>query len=125
MPNQQIYYEYINGDLMPYIYVLTFESNEINWDKPVLEYEVIKPFRYDDLYEYDESILTAQIFIDDFIFNVNRMGFFKLNLSRISKRIERVGVDPAVITRFVIGTYDLQELITLLPEERKMTLLIR
>lgn len=120
MPQQRIFYEFINGKLMPYIYVLTFGVGDINWEHPTLAYEAIKPFRHDDLYEFDDSILTTTILFSDFIFNLDHPNRFKLNLKRIKKRIEWNGVDPNVISQFVLGTYDLQELLIFLPKERKI-----
>lgn len=122
MPQQRIYYDYINGKLMPYIYVLTFINGEINWDKPSFEYEVIKPFKHDDFYDFDSSLLTCSIFLSDFIFNDNRPHYFKLNLTSIKARLEQEYIDPYVIKQFVLGTYELQELMQLLPKERTMNL---
>lgn len=124
MPQQRIYYDYIDGKLMPYIYVLTFQNGEINWDKPLFEYEAIKPFKHDDIYDFDHSILTCSIFFTDFIFNNNRPLHFKLNLTSIKSRLERDYIDPYVIKQFVLGTFELQELLQLLPKERSMKLFL-
>lgn len=125
MPNQRIFYDYINGKLSPYIYVLTFDDSEINWNKPYLTYEAIQPFRHENLFEFDDSILTASIFFSDFIFNVDHPNQFKLNMQKIKNRIEWNEVDPYIIRQFVLGTYELQELLILLPQERKLQFVLK
>lgn len=124
MPKQSLYYDFIGGQLSPYLYVLTFESSEIDWDKSILPYQVIKPFIYEDIYELDDSIITSALMFSDFVFNKDTPDIFKLNLKKIKKRIMEQGVDPYIVNQLVLPVYGLNEILEMLPQERVMILKI-
>lgn len=124
MPKQSMYYDYIGGQLSPYLYVLTFEPSDINWEKSILSYQVIKPFIYEDTFELDDSIITSALMFSDFIFNKDTPHIFKLNLKKIKSRIKEQGVDPCVVNQFALSVYGLNEMLEMLPQERVMTLKI-
>ncbi|MBP1917222.1 hypothetical protein J2Z23_004207 [Lederbergia galactosidilyticus] len=119
MPQQRLYYEYENGDLIPYWYALTFDLCEIDWDKPAYYFEVIKPFEYIERIEFDESLISMSIQLADFIFNVNYPNRIGINLKSIKKRIEKHGVDPYIVQQFILSTPELNDFLMFLPQERK------
>jgi len=124
MPQQRIYHEYVDNQLIPYWYVLTFEHSEIRWDKPVLYYDVIAPFELEERDEFDESIASFSIYLSDFIINPNRLNQLGLNLRTIGQRIERYGIDPYVIRQFIVQIPDINDVIKLLPQKLKMDIFI-
>ncbi|MBN6887777.1 hypothetical protein ACUXCC_002920 [Cytobacillus horneckiae] len=124
MPKQSLFYDYIGGHLSPYLYVLTFELSEINWDKSILSYQVVKPFIYEDTFELDDSIITSSLMFSDFVFNVDTPDVFKLNIKKIKKRIMEQGIDPYVVNQFALPVHGLNEMLEMLPKERVMILKI-
>lgn len=119
MPQQRIFFEYIDNQLIPYWYVLTFKPCELNWDKRVFYYDIIKPFEFVERDEYDESLVSVTIHLSDLVFNHDLPGKIGFNINSVRKRIERNGVDPDVVRQLIISTPELDEFINLLPKERK------
>lgn len=124
MPQQRVYFEYINEELVPYWYVLTFQPCEINWDKPVLYFEVIQPFEYIERWEFDESLLSTSIYLSDLIINPVSPTELGIDLRSIKNRILKHGVDPDVILQLIIQFPDIDDVLQLMPNERKMNLIL-
>jgi hypothetical protein len=124
MPQQRLYYEFMETQLAPYWYVLTFQSGELNWDKPIYHFTPIAPFEYVERDEFDDSLINVSIQLTDFILNPDLPDSIGINLKNVKKRIERHGVDPYVVRQFIMAPPDINELLSLLPNQRKMSLLV-
>ncbi|MBY0122199.1 hypothetical protein [Bacillus sp. S/N-304-OC-R1] len=124
MPQQRLYYEYVEKQLVPYWYVLTFSPFELNWDKHIHYYDALKPFEYTGRDEFDESIISMPIYLSDLVFNNDLPGKIGIHLSTIRKRIESIGVDPCLIRQLVLPHPELDEFINILPKELKLNTLI-
>jgi hypothetical protein len=125
MPQQRIYYEYVNQKLIPYWYVLTFSPSELNWDKHVFYYDAIKPFEYIGRDEYDESLIGIAIKLSDLVFNRDLHGKIGIHLSEIRKRVEKNGIDPEIVHQLIIPAPELDDFIKILPEQRKLNFIIQ
>lgn len=124
MPQQRVYHEYVNEKLVPYWYVLTFKPFEINWDKQVHYFDVIKPFEHIERDDFDESIISFSINKSDFLINKNYPGKLGVNLNSIKRRIIQECIDPYVVNQFIVPIPDIDEILNLIPNERKMSVLI-
>jgi hypothetical protein len=124
MPQQRLYFEYVDNDLVPFWYVLTFKYGEVNWDNDVFYFTPIQPFEYVERYEFDESLIAVTIFYSDFVFNTSYPEKFGININSVKKRIERHGLDPDIVRQFIISIPDINDLLSMLPTERKLTLLV-
>lgn len=124
MPEQRLFFEYINGVLSPFWYVLTFQLCEINWDKHVFYYQPIKPFEFVEREEYDESLPGVTIHLSDLVFNYDLPGQIGINLNLVRKRIERNGVEPEVVRQLILTAPELDDFINLLPTERKINFML-
>jgi hypothetical protein len=124
MPQQRLYYEFMESELVPYWYVLTFQPCEINWDKLVLHFTPIAPFEFVERHEFDDSLINVSIQLTDFILNPDIPGRIGINLDNVKKRIERHGVDPYVVRQFVIFPPDINELLSFLPNQKRINLLV-
>ncbi|MBU5213259.1 hypothetical protein [Heyndrickxia oleronia] len=118
MPQQRVYHEYVNEKLVPYWYVLTFKPFEINWDKPVHYYDVIKPFEFIERDEFDESVITFSLKISDFLVNRDYQNKLGMNIKMIKNRIEVNEIDPEVIHQFILPYPDVEEILHLVPNNR-------
>lgn len=125
MPQQRLYYDYVDNQLIPYWYVLTFEYGGINWDKPVYYYEAYKPFEFIERHEFDDSIITTSISLADLIFNKHKPGQIGLNINAIKEKIFRYGVDPWVVRQLLLPSHEIGELTSMLPGERQMNLVLQ
>jgi hypothetical protein len=124
MPQQRLYYEYVDEKLIPYWYVLTFRPCELNWDNPIFHFDVIKPFEYVERDEFDESKISMSIYLTDLILNDKSPERMGVNLNTIKSRLIRYKVDPGIVRQFIISAPEVYDLLELLPKHRKMDLLV-
>lgn len=120
MPKQQIYYEYVNEELVPYWFVLTFQTCEINWNEAVIYLEIAPPFEFIERDEFDDSIISTSLFITDLVMNASQEGKIGIQLNPVKERIERHGLDPDLVEQFIIPIPDINEVLHLLPNTRKI-----
>ncbi|MGE8207751.1 hypothetical protein ACQKP0_25095 [Heyndrickxia sp. NPDC080065] len=120
MPQQRVYYDYVNKKLVPYLYVMTFKHNEINWDKPVVYFDVIKPFEYIGIDDFDESIISISINKGELLLNKSTPGKLGIHLNSVKKRIMNHNVDPDEVKQFILCFPDVEEVLHLVPNERKL-----
>ncbi|MDQ0860944.1 hypothetical protein [Bacillus sp. V2I10] len=124
MPRQRVYYDYVNGDLVPYWYVLTFKQNEISWDRNRFFFDAIAPFEYFNRDQYNDSILSVSIFKSDLIFNQNIPNRVGIDLRNVSQRIRKYNLCPSEIRQFILPIPDIEEVLRLLPNRRKKSFVI-
>jgi hypothetical protein len=124
MPQQRLYYEYVDKLLIPYVYVLTFQSHELRWDKPVYFYGAIAPINYVGIEEFDDSLNNSVIYYSDFIFQEHNPTRFGLNLTKIKVRIESHNVDPYVINQLILHNQDISKVMSMIPGENKMEFIL-
>ncbi|MBL5769042.1 hypothetical protein [Heyndrickxia sporothermodurans] len=124
MPQQRVYHDYVNEKLVPYWYVLTFKPCEIDWDKSVFYFDVIKPFEFIERDEFDESILTFSLKMSDFLVNRDYPNKLGINIKTIKNRILNNGIDPYVVQQFILPYPDVEEILYLVPNKRTMELVI-
>ncbi|MCM3111642.1 hypothetical protein [Lederbergia lenta] len=119
MPQQRLYYEFVDNQLIPYWYVLTFQHQEIDWEKSIIYYDAISPFEYVERHEFDDTQVSMLIHLSDLIFNQNTQSI-GISLKNVRKRIDRYGVDPYIVQQFVLSIPDLDDFLTFLPTSRKI-----
>ncbi len=124
MPQQRLYYEYIDDQLVPYWYVLTFEPCELDWDKPMHYFKAFKPFEFVERDGFDDSQVGISIYLADLVFNKFSPEKVGINLTAVKRRINQHGVDPYMIQQFIISLPELDDLLGLLPIERKLNLVL-
>ncbi|MGD6993949.1 hypothetical protein [Sutcliffiella horikoshii] len=125
MPQQRVYYEYVNGNLVPYWYVLTFEKKELDWDNKIHYYELIAPFEKFERDEFDDSIISISILVADFVVSNAYPGQLGINLSRLKERITRLELDVDIVQQFIIQMPDIEEVSSLWPNHRKKQFLLK
>lgn len=109
MPKQRVFYDYIDGNLVPYWYVLSFRYNEIPWDHETYF------FGRDD---FDDSVLSASVNIEDLRTNEILESKLGLNLNKIKQRLYKHDTYPDEVTQFIIQLPDIEEILCLLPNKR-------
>lgn len=126
LPKQSLYYEFVDDRLVPYWYVITFEPSQIPWEDSTCFFQLIAPFEHFERDEFDENIISMAIHIDDLIINKEKKNMFGLNLERIKNRLSNeLLLDPYVVRQFIIPMPDIEEVLLLIPNERKATFLLR
>jgi hypothetical protein len=119
MPQQRLYYEDVDGKVVPYWYVLTFRPGEIDWDKDFYFYTPIAPFRYIERDNFNDELPYTQIYYFELFRDITeRLG---IDLFSIKQRMK---IDPSIFRQFVVQIPDIDEVLKLLPKERKMTILL-
>lgn len=125
MPRQRVYYDYFEGKQVPFWYVLTFKKQEIPWEKDTFYFEVIAPFEYYGRDEFDDSVISVSINIEDLITNNLQDCNLGLDLNRIKERVLMYGVELYEISQFIIQLPDIEEVLKLLPNERKTSFILK
>jgi hypothetical protein len=123
VPKQRVFYDYIDGNLVPYWYVLSFRYNEIPWDQETYFFEINAPFEYFGQHDFDDSILSASVNIEDLITNEILETKLGLNLNKIKQRLYKHGTYPDEVTQFIIQLPDIEEILCLLPNKRNFFIL--
>ncbi|MGG3798026.1 hypothetical protein [Metabacillus fastidiosus] len=118
MPRQRVYYDYVNGELIPYWYVLTFKPNQIEWDTSIIYFNIIAPFEYFSRDNFDDSILSISILMSDIVTNKDKPNILGIQLKRIKENILKYDVDPNLCRQFILQVPDIQEVLNLLPNKR-------
>lgn len=121
MPQQRLYYDFMDGQLIPFWYVLSFDPGEINWEKSAFYYNAIKPFTFIERSEFDESLISMSMQLSDLIFNLDHLYRIGINLKSLRKRIERHGVDPYVVKQFILSVPELNDFLAYLPVQRQIS----
>lgn len=124
MPKQRVYYDYVNEELVPYWYVLTFNNNEVSWDKNVFFFDAIAPFEYLNRDQYNDSLISVSVYMSDFIFNENQPHRIGIDLCNVSKRVLKYDVFPSEVKQFIIPIPDINEVIKLLPNRKIQSFII-
>ncbi|MCM3598657.1 hypothetical protein M4D55_23140 [Metabacillus idriensis] len=124
MPRQRIYYDYVNEELVPYWYVLTFKSNEITWDKNVFFFDAIAPFEYLNRDQFNDSLISVSIYMSDLILNADNHQRIGINLNNVSKRVLKYDLFPSEVKQFIIPIPDINEVIKLLPNRKNQSFII-
>ncbi|TYR80029.1 hypothetical protein FZC66_12905 [Priestia megaterium] len=75
--------------------------------------------------DFDDSIMSATINIEDLLTNNLHECQLGLNLNQIKKRILKHGVEPWEISQFIIQLPDIEEVLKLLPNERKASFILK
>ncbi|OAK72656.1 hypothetical protein [Lederbergia galactosidilytica] len=120
MPQQRLYYDFMDGHLMPFWYVLSFDPGEIDWDKQAFYYDAIKPFVFIERGDFDESLISMSISLSDLLFNMDFPNRIGINLKRLKRKIESHRVDPYVIQQFILSTPEINDFLMFLPARRHM-----
>ncbi|MGG3803119.1 hypothetical protein [Metabacillus fastidiosus] len=122
MPRQRIYYDYVNEELVPYWYVITFKHHQIDWDQSTLYFQVTAPFEYFDRDNFDDSILSLSILMSDIVIHKNDPSKIGIHLKRIKETLLNHGADPSLCRQFIIQIPDIQDILHLLPNKRNFFL---
>lgn len=124
MPKQRVYYDYVNEELVPYWYVLTFKNNEITWDKNSFFFDAIAPYEYLNRDQYNDSIISVSIYMNDLIFNTDQLNRIGINLKNVSQRVRKYNVCPSEVKQFIIPIPDINDVLKLLPNRRNQSFII-
>lgn len=118
MIKQRVYHEYVNEKLVPYWYVLTF--NQLDWDKPVTYFDVHPPFEYFERDMFDDSMPAVSVTMNELILNDDYPRKLGIYLKRVKQRIIEHGWDPTLFRQFIFQIPDIDEVLQLIPNRRKM-----
>ncbi|MGF2617778.1 hypothetical protein FZC84_12105 [Rossellomorea vietnamensis] len=123
MPQQRIYHEYVNGELVPFWYVLTFQPGEIEWEADAYYFTPIQPFHFEERDQFDDSFVSASLYLEDLL-TVERLGQIGINLNRVKKRIDRYGAEPSLVRQFIVQMPDIEDVVQLLPARREQSFIM-
>lgn len=102
MPKHQLFHEKVDGQIIPYWYVISYKDNELNWDKYVLYIDYQLPYQYQNRNNFNDSIPSISLDISDFIFLQSDLTRFCINLKKLKKRIHQYNLSPSMFKQFII-----------------------
>ncbi|MFD2442893.1 hypothetical protein ACFSO7_02735 [Bacillus sp. CGMCC 1.16607] len=120
MPQQRVYYDLVNDEMVPYWYVLTFQTGELDWNKPIFYFEVYSPFEFIGRDDFDDSIISTTILLSDLVVQSNTPSQIGINLTSLKKRLSIYNVDCDLVRQFVLTMPDVEEILSLIPNKRTM-----
>lgn len=120
MPIQYLDYQYIDGELSPYYFILKLFKGEVDWDKHTFYFDLIAPIKSEEYSKIDETLINCGVSMADLIINKeypNRLG---INLNSLKKRLSFDVHDPSVIEQFILYVPDVKEIIGQFPQKHRM-----
>ncbi|MEJ8547139.1 hypothetical protein [Brevibacillus borstelensis] len=106
-----VYYEYFEGQLAPFKYVITFRQSEIDWDKNTIYVPINAPFQRLESEDFNPSSLGISVTLDDMTLHSDKAGKFGIRLAPLKIRAIEGGVDYRDIEQLIIQVADLEELL--------------
>ncbi|KQL17648.1 hypothetical protein [Cytobacillus solani] len=124
MPVQYLDYQYVDGELSPFYYVLKLFKGEVDWDKHTFYFDLMVPIRSEEYSEIDENLINYGVQISELIINKDYPHKLGINLSALKKRISFDIHDPSVIEQFILYAPDVMGVVGVLPQEQRMEFMI-
>ncbi|WP_368657669.1 hypothetical protein AB3Z07_21395 [Metabacillus halosaccharovorans] len=126
MAKHQLFHESVQGELVPFWYVIQFDKDEIDWDKNIIYTPVKLPVEYKNRDEFERYKLSLPIKVSDLVFNSSDTTKIGINLRKLKKNINNHGLSYNSFQQFVFLCSDTRELIKFLPNsERRLLYLER
>ncbi|MCV9886277.1 hypothetical protein [Metabacillus halosaccharovorans] len=123
MPKFTLFHDYVDGNLVPYWFVMTFRENEIEWNKSVFYITIEMHLEHSNRDHYNNSIPSYPVYLKDLIFNDGQPGKVGIHLKGVRKRLNKHKIDPYIINQFIIPFPDTHDLLKLMPNKKKILLL--
>ncbi|MFE8697930.1 hypothetical protein ACFYKT_16435 [Cytobacillus sp. FJAT-53684] len=124
MPKQYLDYQYVDGELSPFYYVLKLFKGEVNWDKHVFYFDLFPPIKSEEYSEIDESLINYCVHASELIINKDYPNKLGVNLKALKKRLAFDIHDPSVIEQFFLYAPDVISIVGEFPTEYKMGFMI-
>lgn len=115
MAKHQLFHESVQGELVPFWYVIQFDKDEIDWDKNIFYTPVKLPVEYKNRDEFDRYKLSLTIKVSDLVFNSSDTTKIGINLRKLKKSIINHGLSYNSFQQFVFLSSDTRELLKFLP----------
>lgn len=124
MPKQYLDYQYVDGELSPFYYVIELSKGEVNWDKNIFYFDLITPILSTEYSEINEFLFSYNVSSTDLILNKEFPHRLGINLRSLKKRIYCDIHDPNVIEQFIMYAPDVEMILNQIPSQRTMSLLL-
>ncbi|MGN7183727.1 hypothetical protein [Cytobacillus kochii] len=125
MPELILDYQYIDGELKPFYFVIKPAKEEINWNKNVFHFDLLPPITSEEFSNFDETLINCTISLSELIINrdiKNRLG---INLKSIQHKLTPDIHDPSIIEQFIIYAPDLLEVIGEFPTNQMRKFIVK
>ncbi|MEK4924149.1 hypothetical protein MKX78_19770 [Cytobacillus sp. FSL R5-0569] len=121
MPKQILDYQYIDGNLEPFYFIIKPYKGEINWNKNVFHFDLLPPIISKEFTNFDETLINCTISLSELIVNKDIKNRIGINLKSIKHKLTPDIHDPSIIEQFIIYAPDLLEVIGTIPNEKVKT----
>lgn len=120
MPVQYLDYQYVDGELSPFYYVLKLFTGEVDWDKHTFYFDLMVPIKSEEYSEIDENLINYGVHISELIINKDYPNKLGINLNSLKKRLSFDVHDPSVIEQIFLYAPDVLSLIGQFPTENRL-----
>ncbi|TCJ01333.1 hypothetical protein [Cytobacillus praedii] len=120
MPVQYLDFQYLDGELSPFYYVLKLFKGEVDWDKHTFYFDLMVPIRSEVYSEIDDNLINYGVHISELIINKDYPNKLGINLSALKRRISFDIHDPSVIEQFLLYAPDVMGIIGEFPRVNRM-----
>jgi hypothetical protein len=108
-----IYYEEIDGGILPYWFGISFENGDVDWTNDTFYFDIEAPFERAYGPDLDLQVLSVSVDYSDILrTNIykNKLG---INLNRIKQRALEYDTDVGDIQQFLFLFSDIEEILSL------------
>jgi hypothetical protein len=124
MPVQYLDYQYVDGELSPFYYVLKLFKGEVDWDKHTFYFDLMVPIKSEEYSEIDETLINYGVHISELIINKDFPNKLGINLTALKRRLAFDIHDPSVIEQFILYAPDVVSVVGELPSIQRMEFMI-
>ncbi|MEK5108551.1 hypothetical protein MHI57_17915 [Cytobacillus sp. FSL K6-0129] len=124
MPKQILDYQYVDGEISPFYYVIELYKCEVNWDKSVYYFELMPPIKSVEYSKVNETLISCSLTASDLIINKDIENRIGINLMSLKKRLSFDIHDPSIIEQFIIYAPDIEMLISQMPKNFTKTFIV-
>ncbi|WP_313804718.1 hypothetical protein [Cytobacillus sp.] len=124
MPVQYLDYQYVDGELSPFYYVLKLFKGEVDWDKHIFYFDLMVPIKSVEYSEIDENLINYGVHISELIINKDYPNKLGINLSALKRRLSFDIHDPSVIEQFLLYAPDVMAIIGHFPQVNRMEFIL-
>lgn len=107
----RVFYDYHEGNLVPFKYMISFRKGELPWDREKVFVPVSAPFERLGIEDFLPDSLAITITLGDLILSADKPGKFGIHLPPLRRRAIESGVDYWDCENLVIQVADLEELL--------------
>lgn len=110
MIHYKVYYDYYEGERVPFWLIIDAKASEIDWDQDSLLVPAQAPFELHDQDDFDQYAMNVSVILNELMLNV-APNHFSINLKSLKTRLAEFGAEPWEVHNLVVLVADIEEVL--------------